>query len=65
MNPDPSKQIKFPVLDMESGEIEEFCMDEDTYQEWLAEEQRIEFERYQRYQNACERDRKAMSYDRS
>lgn len=64
MTQEPQKQIKFPVWNLETDEIEELCMDEASYQEWLEAEQRAEYEQYQRYERALERDRRAMLYDR-
>lgn len=58
------KQVNFHVWDLDTGEVEELCMDEETYREWEEMEQRMEFERHERRENARRRDMEAMYYDR-
>lgn len=61
---EPKKQIAFPVLDGETGEIEELYMDEDAYQAMVEYEEQIEFERRERRERLQREEHESLRYDR-
>lgn len=59
---DPKKQVSFPVLDMETGEVEELYMDEDAYQAMVEYEEQQEFERKERRGRLRREEHESLRY---
>lgn len=58
------KQVKFPVLDGETGEIEEMWMEEEDYQAMVDYENQMEFERKEKRERLQREEHESLRYDR-
>ena len=61
---EPKKQVSFPILDGETGEIEELYMEEEDYQAMVDYENQMEFERRERRERLQREEHESLRYDR-